>query len=227
MARAQRPVVRASLADQASEAIREMILVGDLLPGYHVTHEELAARLGVSTMPVREALLRLVHQGFISAKPGRYFEIVPTTRDDIDDVYWVHAMLAGELTARASGNADPEFLAALEGIQKEWEAVPTGAPAELEKLNHEFHRLINRQARSPKLIVFLRNTIRLIPEAFYALVPHWREVSTRGHTEIIEAIRTGDHEGARRAAEAHVREAGSLLGELFTDNGYWAEPVVG
>lgn len=220
-----RGVKRMSLADQAAEAVREMILVGDLLPGQHVTHDELAKQLGVSTMPVREALLRLTHQGFIVSKPGRHFEVTSTTRNDIDDIYWLHALLAGELTARATRNADPEFLDELRSIQEEWEALPGGASTdELDRLNESFHRLVNRQAKAPKLLVFLRNTIRLIPEHFYALVPEWRDTSTQGHRRILESIESGDAEQARQAAEMHVRDAGSLLVELFTDKGYWEEP---
>lgn len=203
-----------------------MILVGDLLPGQHVTHDQLAKQLGVSTMPVREALLRLTHQGFIAAKPGRHFEVTSTSRTDIDDIYWAHALLAGELTARATRNADPEFLSELRAVQEEWDALPAGAATdELDDLNNSFHRLINRQARAPKLLVFLRNTIRLIPEHFYALVPDWHDTSTNGHRDILDAVESGDEERARQAAEAHVRDAGSLLAELFTDKGYWKEPA--
>lgn len=219
-----RNVVRVSLADQVTEAMREMILMGDYLPGQHITHEELSNRLGVSTMPVREALLRLTHEGFIIAKPGRHFEVASTTRDDINDIYWAHALVAGELTARAARNAGPEFVTALAEIQQRWENLPRRATDSLESLNNEFHRLINLQARSPKLLLILRNSIRLIPEHFYALVPTWREVSTSGHRSILDAIRKGDTEAARRAAEEHVHEAGALLAQLFTDNGYWADP---
>ena len=226
MARNPRGVVRVSLADQVTEEVRQMILVGECLPGQHITHEEMSNRLGVSTMPVREALLRLSHEGFIVARPGRHFEVASTTRDDINDIYWAHALVAGELTARAARNQDEEFVQGLALVQDQWKKLPRSATGELERLNHEFHRLINRQARSPKLIHILRNTIRLIPEHFYALVPSWREVSTTGHRAISDAIRERDSEAARRAAEAHVQDAGSLLAELFTDKGYWTDPGV-
>lgn len=221
-----RSVKRVSLAHQATEAIREMILVGELLPGQHVTHEELAKRLDVSTMPVREALLRLTHQGFIEARPGRHFEVVSTTRDDINDIYWAHAMLAGELTARATRNTDPELIETLLSVQEKFEALTSDATDDLDRLNNRFHQLINRQAHAPKLLVFLRNTIRLIPEHFYALVPDWHSISKKGHRHIIDAIRSGDEERARRAAETHVRDAGALLTDLFTDKGYWEEPTL-
>ncbi|HEY7174354.1 MAG TPA: GntR family transcriptional regulator, partial [Micromonosporaceae bacterium] len=68
------------MSDQVTESLRSMILVGDLRSGDQVTQEKLAEDLGVSTMPVREALLRLSHEGFVQGGRGRSFRIAPTTR---------------------------------------------------------------------------------------------------------------------------------------------------
>ena len=219
-----RTVVRSSLADQVTEALRDMILIGQYPPGQKLTHEELARDLGVSTMPVREALLRLTHEGFITFRPNRNFEVASTTRSDIEDIYWAHAMIAGELTARACRNADPEFLKSLKAVQDQFEASPPGASEDLCRLNHEFHRLINRQSGSPKLLLLLRNTVRLIPERFYSLLPEWRDVSYYGHKEIIDSIEEANPWRSQSAAASHVREAGALVAEYFSDKGYWAAP---
>ena len=63
------------MAEQVADLVRNMILVGDLRPGQRVTHDELAARLNVSTMPVREALLRLSYEGLIVGKANRSFHV--------------------------------------------------------------------------------------------------------------------------------------------------------
>ncbi|MFZ0665927.1 MAG: GntR family transcriptional regulator [Acidimicrobiales bacterium] len=221
----RRSIVRVSLADQVTESLRHMILTGEFRSGQHLTHDELAKRLGVSTMPVREALLRLSHEGFVDMEPNRAFRVTPMTRSDIEDIYWAHATLAGELTARACRQDRTELLTELEEIQSAWLASGTTArPEQLEVLNYRFHRAINRASASPRIIRLLSSTVRLIPEHFYALVPEWRGVSTTGHVAIIEAIRDRAPERARKAASAHVLEAGSLLVEHFTDTGFWAEP---
>ncbi len=214
-----------TLGERVTEALREMILMGEFRSGENVTHDDLAKRLGVSTMPVREALLRLTHEGFIESRQSRSFRILPTTRDDIQDVYWLHAILAGELTARACRLAGPGVVAELQDIQRSWEGLSAGQVEELERLNFQFHKTINRAANSPKVISMLRMTIRQIPERFYALVPTWKEMSEVGHRAVVEAIASGDQDRARRAAEEHVRQAGNLLIEHFNDQGYWAEPV--
>src|SRR5262245_35174619 len=103
--RSGQQVKRNRLGTQVADIVREMILVGDLGPGEVVMHEEMAERLGVSTMPVREALVQLSHEGFIANAPGRSFRVVPITQQDIRDIHWVHAILVSEMARRACVNA--------------------------------------------------------------------------------------------------------------------------
>src|ERR1700737_3075960 len=113
-------VLRRSMADQVSEALRDMILTGQLKPGERITHEELATRLGVSTMPVREALLRLSYEGFIGARPNRSFRVARMTAKDLEDIYWMHSRIAGELTARACEHADHRLIDELRNVHAQW-----------------------------------------------------------------------------------------------------------
>ena len=220
-----RTISRRNVSRQVADIMRDMILVGDLKPGQLVRHEEMSARLGVSTMPVREALLRLSHEGFIEAPQNRSFRVVSTSREDIKDVYWAHAILAGELAARACVNEGRRVADELDAINERWAVLPAKtAPEQYEALNWELHRSINLAARSPKLILLLRHTIRFIPERFYTLLPEWHEHSMTGHCEIATALRTNDPEKVRAAAANHVRDAGILLIGYFTKTGYWEQP---
>jgi DNA-binding GntR family transcriptional regulator len=203
-----------------AERLREMILLGELPPGRRTTQDELARALGVSTMPVREALLTLTAEGFVAFAPGRSFTIQPTSREDIEDVYWLHGLVAGELTRRACEAADAGFVERLAGLAAEC-TTATDADA----ANWRFHEAINRLAGAPKLLLVLRTTLRFIPHGFYALVPEWRRLSEQGHAAIVAAFGEGDADEAARLAEAHVREAGRLLIELFSGQGYWAPPA--
>ena len=198
-----------------------MILVGQLAPGEVVTQDRLAELLSVSTMPVREALLRLSHEGFVEARPNRSFQVARTSREDIEDVYRTHAYLAGELTARAARRGGASLVDELRAIESAWPSADTDS---LERLNWRFHRLINHAAASPKLLLFLRNTIRFIPEHFYVLLPEWRDLSSRGHRDMARAIARHDPERARTTAERHVRDAGRLLIAHFDDTGFWSPP---
>jgi DNA-binding GntR family transcriptional regulator len=202
-----------------------MILMGDLRPGEQVTQDYLAKELGVSTMPVREALLQLSHEGFILSGRGRAFRIARTTKQDIADVYWMHSTLAGELTARACDRMDHETLQQLDAIHAEWvTSVRDRDPAAMQETNFEFHRVINHVASSPKLLLLMRNTLRMIPERFYSMLPEWPSSSTDYHQDILEALHQGDRDRAAVAASEHVQEAGRMLIQFFDEKGFWTAP---
>jgi DNA-binding GntR family transcriptional regulator len=221
-----RPLKYQTLGVAVAQTLRDMILTGELAPGRRTTQDELAATLGVSTMPVREALLRLAAEGFVEVALGRSFTIARTSRADRRASYWVHALVAGELTRRACVGADDELLARLEAAAGACVAALRGGDsAGAEAANWEFHKAINSAAGAPKLVLVLQTTLRFIPRGFYALVPAWRRASKRGHDEILTAFRADDPDQAAHAAEEHVREAGRLLIEFFSNKGYWSRPT--
>jgi DNA-binding GntR family transcriptional regulator len=222
-------ISRLSMADRVSEALRAMILSGQLKPGERITHEDLAKRLDVSTMPVREALLRLSFEGLIDSHRNRSFRVAEMTRQDLADVYWMHSLILGELTARAAERADPQLIRDLREVHAQWARLGNeGDPAELQALNVEFHDLINSAAAAPKLLIMLRNNSRFIPEhMFAALVPGWSSASIRNHEAILDALERRDPVRARRVVEEHVKEAGAMLASSFDhdDAVYWSEAV--
>jgi len=216
-----------SMSDQVTASLREMILTGEMLPGQQVTHEQIADALDVSTMPVREALLRLTHEGLIEGgAKSRSFQVSVTTRTDVEDIYWIHAMLSGQLTARAALRLTDEQVDQLANAHKDWvAATKTGSESALSVANDAFHRIINLGADSPKLIQFLRHTLHLIPTRYYAIIPDQISKSTKAHGEILKAIQRRDSEAARAAAERHVLESGKELIKNFDDKGFWNLPV--
>jgi DNA-binding GntR family transcriptional regulator len=222
-----RPKVR-SVSGQVTDTIRHMILMGDLRPEEQVTQDYLAKELGVSTMPVREALLQLSHEGFIISGRGRAFRVARTTRQDIADVYWMHSTLAGELTSRACANVDANTLRELDAIHASWVASVRDRDAgAMTETNFEFHRLINHVANSPKLLLLMRNTLRMIPERFYSMLPEWPSSSTDYHRGILDALHAGDRDKAAAEASEHVQEAGRMLIQFFDEKGYWTAPESG
>jgi DNA-binding GntR family transcriptional regulator len=220
-------ISRQSVSEKVAEALRDMILSGRLKPGDKITHDELARRLDVSTMPVREALLRLSYEGLIDAQRNRSFRVAQLTRQDLADVYWMHSLIVGELDARAAERADAKLIHDLREIHARWALLGNeGDPAELQALNENFHDLINRAADAPKLLIMFRNNLRFIPEHYFAaLVPGWSSASIRNHEAILDAMERRDPVRARRAAEEHVKEAGAMLATSFDDAGYWSESV--
>src|SRR5271155_6181273 len=98
----RRPVRRAQLSDEVAGHLRAAIMSGSLRAGTFIRLDETAAKLGVSATPVREALLKLRGEGMVQLEPHRGHVVLPLTRQDIDDIFWVQATIARELAASAA-----------------------------------------------------------------------------------------------------------------------------
>ncbi|WP_110180351.1 GntR family transcriptional regulator [Nocardioides solisilvae] len=207
-------MARPQLSDEAAAYVRELVLTGQLRAGEFVRVERVAEELEMSVTPVREGLLALRGEGFLELAPRRGFVVAELTEDDVRDLFWVQARLAGELAARATAHLTAEQVKELEALQTSiTTALERGDLDEVERCNHAFHRTINLAARSPKLAWFLRASTRYVPNRFYHRIGGWPDASRHDHTEVLAAILAGDPDQVRRAMEEHITHAGQLLVE--------------
>jgi DNA-binding GntR family transcriptional regulator len=214
-----RSVNRQSVSAQVTDILRDMILTGELPPGEPMTHERISGLLNVSTMPVREALLRLTHEGLIEAHENRSFRVAVMTRDDIRDAYWLHETISAELAARASRRITPDQLDALSEITERPHRDDDG-PHEC----YEFHGIVNAAAGAPRLVATLEQLTHLMPEQFYKRSSEWQQTTTASHKEIAKALERRDARAARKAMAKHIRDAAEFLIQYFTDHGFWERP---
>src|SRR6478735_10081456 len=98
----RRQLRRAQLSDEVAGHLRAAIMSGSLRPGTFVRLDETAAQLGVSITPVREALLKLSGEGMVQLEPHRGHVVLPLTRQDIEDIFWLQATMARELAVSAT-----------------------------------------------------------------------------------------------------------------------------
>lgn len=214
---------RSQLSDEVADHVRELIMSGRVRPGEFLRLDQLAAELGVSVTPVREALAGLRGEDMVELEPSRGYVVAPLSRQDIEDVFGLQAELAGELTARASKRLTDEVLDQLDATQKELVAALRSVDtAAVERHEFEFHRLINQTADSRKLSWFLRSATRYLPQHFYSADTGWRKSVRRDHNAIIKALRAGDAESARAAMVQHVTEGGRRLLAHLEETGMWA-----
>lgn len=200
------------LSERVAAYLREAIMVGELPASEFVRMEHVAARLGVSATPVREALMILQGEGAVRWEPRRGFRVVPLSRRDVDDLFAVQAHVAGELAARAAAALTAAQVARLRAVQRE--LVAAAERGELERvgeLNHEVHRTINRAADSPRLAAMLNLFVHYVPRTYYGQVAGWTDATTHEHGPILDALAAADPGLARESMAEHIRHIGQLL----------------
>lgn len=196
--------IRPQLSDDVARYVRRRIFDGTFAAGEYLRLDQLAAEVGISVTPVREALLTLRAEGLLDQHPRRGFMVVAVTARDIADVAGVQAYVGGELAARAAENVTDEQLAALTAIQDDLEKAYDGADLERTvRLNHDYHRMINVVADAPKLAHVMSTITRYAPESVFPTLEGWPRQSIHDHRRVLAALGRRDPREACAAMAEH------------------------
>lgn len=219
------------LPDRIALVLRDRILSGELRPGTFLRMDRIAAELGVSHTPVREALAALRAEDMVHAVPRRGFVVAELTRSDIADLFEVQADLTGELAARtarwlAPGDLD-RFRTLAARVADVAGSIPAGAEPDalypLVSAEHRLHAEINRAAESRKLAWLAGRSSHYLPAHFYAGSPAWRAAALDAHTTLLDALASGDPEATRSAMRRHVLDGRDLLLAHLDSVGMWPD----
>jgi DNA-binding GntR family transcriptional regulator len=211
---------RPQLSEDVARYVRKRIFDGSYSAGEYVRLDQLAAELGISVTPVREALFELRAEGLLAQQPRRGFVVLPVTQRDLADVANVQAHVGGELAARAAVNIDDEQLRELKGIQAELEDAYAGNDIERTvRLNHEFHRAINVAAESPKLAQIMSRITSYAPESVFPTIAGWPGQSIKDHRRVVAALAKHDSELARKAMSDHLAAGAAPLIDHLAEHG--------
>ena len=208
---------RKKLGEETTRYLRDALLSGQYATGERMAVHQLAESLGVSTMPVREALVTLANEGLLEVIPRRGFRVAMLGLRDVEDAFRVHAHVAGLLIEEAAPIIPAGTIGELRRIQDAilesfvQLADERQLAQRVEELNFKFHRTINHVPDAKRLRWFLRAATRYVPRRFYETIPGWNEETRDRHGAIIEALQARDASEARRLMEVHVIEAGRLV----------------
>jgi DNA-binding GntR family transcriptional regulator len=184
------------------EIIRTAILTGELAPGSALVEQELAAQLGVSKTPVREALKTLEGTGLVVMVPYRGATVRELTRADAVAIYDLRLLLEPEAVHR-SVVAGADLSGAAESLRRAHVAADN---AERSMANREFHRLLYAGCGNALLVATLdglRDRTALVSAASWARSATW-EAEAGEHEAILAAAQAGDADTARRLTAEHV-----------------------
>ena len=211
------PEPRLSSGDHAALHIRRLIFDGELRPGVRVPQDEIAQTLGISRIPVREALIALEREGWVTIEMHRGAFVNAIDADAVRDHYELLGLVHGFAATRALRRDGRALAERLDGIARRLAA--SGDPVELEDLSTRFLSATVDAAHSPRIKVVLRAMSALVPGQFFAEVPAAAEVQRRGVAAIMRAVR---HEDATRVAEEYLRmmrRVGDKVVEVFEARG--------
>ncbi|GAC1406436.1 MAG: GntR family transcriptional regulator [Mycobacterium sp.] len=218
----RRAVRREQLSDEVAARLRADIMTGTLRPGTFIRLDETAAALGVSITPVREALRTLRGEGMVQLEPHRGHVVVPLTRGDIEDIFWLQATIAKELAVTAAERITDAEIDELERLNVGLAAaVERGDPEEVVAAEFAFHRAFNRATGRIKLAWFLLHVARYLPGQIYASDPAWGAAAVAGHRELTAALRRHDVDTVIRLTSGEFTDAAQRLVTRLDEVGLW------
>jgi len=217
----RRPAARTQLPEEVAAYVRDLIVSGQVRPGEFLRIERIAEAVGVSQTPVREGLLSLKNEGLVNLLPRRGFVVAPISPQDITDLFWAQAQIAGELAARAAEKITDEQIHRLTANIKQYAtAVKAGDWELIPEIGLEFHREVNRAAQSHRLVLILDTIVANLPGRFYA-AGNPKQTGTE-HPELLKALKKRDAERARSLMTDHMMAQGARLIDILAERGLWA-----
>jgi DNA-binding GntR family transcriptional regulator len=210
-----------NLKDVAADFIRQAIVSGRFGPGAKVDQDEVAGLLGVSRLPVREALIELAQKGFVTAIPRRGAFVAALGVDDIDDHYEVLAMAYALASRRAAQNLSPEQLVELRSIAEEVQA--SDEQSVREALNREFNEIINVAGSSNRLLSILGFLAGALPGSYYLAASGWTATEAVYRGRMLAALEARDSDAAAWVAMEHLRACAKVTIEELDARGYWSD----
>jgi DNA-binding GntR family transcriptional regulator len=206
--------------------LKSQILDGTILPGTVMVEREIAEKLGVSRVPVREAFQRLVYDGLLSNSHGKELVTRTYNEQEILDLYVYREALDGLATRLFTSRAEKMEIQYLKMVFDEMEdALDHYEHVYWQEKDIEFHQTIARGARNDRLF---RSIDGLYKECFYLMrtyrvadmshlddIPEHISVVLEEHRGIVNAVVSGDPKEAEEAACHSVRQATERMIKSF------------
>ena len=204
---------RRSSGQQVADYLRQLILDGHLRAGDRVPQDLVAAELELSRIPVREGLIALEQDGWVSIQPNRGAYVNALDADAVRDSYELYGLVYGFALERAMARTGDELIDRLATIVKRLRSVDDAD--EFLAATMEFHNAVVEASRSPRVRVMLRSARGLVVGNFFAEVPGAVEVERKGAAAIVRALRRGDVAKSVTEYRRMLVRQGALVVDLF------------
>jgi len=208
---------RQSSADQVAAHVRQSIMAGELRRGDRLRQDEIAEELGVSRIPIREAIIALDREGWVSSEANRGAFVTGLGADDIRDHYELRGLVLGLVARRVGETAtDPEIA----DLAKRHRAMQQAADiASFSALNERLLARLLVLADSPRLRAALLVTPSILPTGFFDVVPAGREIQAKGIGRLVRLLKAHRSDDAEPLMRATLRQHGDAVVDAFGESG--------
>lgn len=204
---------RSNLADQVLKSLMDWIMDGTLQMGDRLRTERISEELGVSRMPVREALNTLVRKGIAISEPYVGVRLIDLQTEEIIEIYRLRKLLESEAAYYACAHVTPEALEDIQRILGEYRDILLTPPLdgkEIHLKNREFHfsiYAISGMKRTCDMIEGLWDVLSFFKMLYgetLLVTPEGKQKMIAEHQSYIDYLRAGDADGLRRATERNI-----------------------
>lgn len=208
------------LAAIVARELREAILSGRLRPGERIRQERVAAELGTSRIPVREALQQLQSEGLVTVTSHVGARVATLDLSELDEIYLVRERLEPLALGQSVPLLGPEEHAVLGGYIEQMEVRTGRVPRDWVEIDRRFHLMTYSAAPLSRLLQMIEglwNASQQYRRA-YTLLPERVELAQAEHRLLLEAICRKDPDDAERISLMHIRRTRLTLdqhAELF------------
>ncbi|HET8758659.1 MAG TPA: GntR family transcriptional regulator [Solirubrobacteraceae bacterium] len=213
-----RQLARVTLAQAAADAVREMIMLGELPVGSRIRQRELAAQLRVSRTPMREALSKLASEGLIRTDPSGQAIVCRPSVEELEELYEIRQLLEGQAAAHAAEHRRPEDVERLRRIVASLDHAPS-ADAWV-RLNAEFHTALYRLAQRAELVRLI-DSLRIRTEVYVRILVETgsSDEAQQDHRDIVAALDAGDADKIRSLVHKHLRHTRDRVAAVIRSQG--------
>jgi len=202
------------LSTVAYGALLDMILRGTIAPGELVTERQIAARLGMSRTPVREAVRRLEGEGTLERQRDGALIVRPYSMEEFLQALAVRRLLEGEAARLAAGKVAPAILAA---ARERTERLRHDGLAETARQDdRDFHAAIAEASGNPVLATTISDLRKRTAMFRLGRLPERVDQVCDEHLTILDALASGDGEAARTAMQNHIDNVRAHLLQRLT-----------
>ena len=215
------PIARqSSLGEIAYARLKDIIIRGAFPPNEKMTVRSVAAALGVSTTPARDAINRLLAEGALVNEGPKTIVLPVLTEETLEEITATRLALEGLAAERSVAAIAPADVAALERLQVLINAgLDSGDYREVLRANQEFHFLIYRRCNWPRLVTMIESLWLRVGPSLNELYPDFAQTrrGVSNHMAALEGLRARNGAKVRKAIEQDIRDGNARLTAMLRE----------